>query len=158
MAGASRISAKPGMTRWILLVMCLMIALIWAVNYRAYFAYYGDHLVIVAVSGRIGVGGPSPFPGRGWQCGWHFLHPVWWEQVGLILPYVEVSPPQSARRTLGVILPFWLLFIVFALPTIWLFRRRRNDGVGCTQSGYNLTGNISGVCPECGHRVEAVQP
>jgi len=27
------------------------------------------------------------------------------------------------------------------------------DGI-CDQCGYNLTGNISGVCPECGLRIK----
>ena len=30
--------------------------------------------------------------------------------------------------------------------------RRRHEGY-CVRCGYDLTGNRSGVCPECGHRV-----
>lgn len=30
--------------------------------------------------------------------------------------------------------------------------RRRADGL-CVHCGYNLTGNFTGVCPECGERV-----
>jgi rubrerythrin len=38
------------------------------------------------------------------------------------------------------------------LPLIWIIRRlRQRPKVGCcTACGYNLTGNTSGVCPECG--------
>ena len=52
----------------------------------------------------------------------------------------------------GVCLPLWLLFLLATVPTgalWWSDRRRRPDG-HCTRCGYNLTGNISGVCPECG--------
>ena len=32
--------------------------------------------------------------------------------------------------------------------------RQRKKGL-CLKCGYNLTGNVSGVCPECGEKVEA---
>lgn len=56
-------------------------------------------------------------------------------------------------------LPIWLLLIIFvAYPMLWLtthgplrrYRRRRRNQ--CVKCGYDLTGNVSGVCPECGHR------
>lgn len=51
--------------------------------------------------------------------------------------------------------PHWFLGLIFAtLPTIWLikWRRRRNlPDIPCGNCGYDLTGNESGVCPECGH-------
>ena len=38
------------------------------------------------------------------------------------------------------------------LPTIILWRRDRRPPEGhCQTCGYNLTGNTSGRCPECGH-------
>jgi uncharacterized paraquat-inducible protein A len=54
--------------------------------------------------------------------------------------------------------PFWFLSLVFAaLPAVWLRslwrawqRRERTRGGLCPTCRYNLTGNTSGVCPECG--------
>jgi hypothetical protein len=53
----------------------------------------------------------------------------------------------------------WLPFIVFAIyPALALVRgplrrwRRRRRGM-CLNCGYNLTGNVSGMCPECGEAV-----
>ena len=53
-----------------------------------------------------------------------------------------------------------LLALIACLVILWLVRRRitRNIRVEltkrgyptCTPCGYNLTGNTSGVCPECG--------
>ena len=50
-------------------------------------------------------------------------------------------------------------FILFSIyPTIVFFRgpyrryRRRKKGL-CLKCGYNLTGNVSGVCPECGEKI-----
>lgn len=54
--------------------------------------------------------------------------------------------------------PFWFAFMFLsAYPTVTLIRRwfrrarvrnRRLKGE-CTECGYDLTGNVSGACPEC---------
>lgn len=50
--------------------------------------------------------------------------------------------------------PLLYLFILFAfLPCLWALRVYRTWGVRkghCPNCHYNLTGNLSGVCPECG--------
>lgn len=53
-------------------------------------------------------------------------------------------------------IPIWFLALVFATyPTIAFIRgplrryRRRRNGL-CIQCGYNLTGNTTGICSECG--------
>jgi hypothetical protein len=53
-------------------------------------------------------------------------------------------------------LPLWMPFLLVAVPTgclWWRDRRRRIPPGHCQRCGYNLTGNVSGVCPECGERV-----
>jgi hypothetical protein len=48
---------------------------------------------------------------------------------------------------------FALVFGMF--PAIWLFKwnKRRRFGHGaCASCGYDLTGNETGSCPECGHQ------
>ena len=54
------------------------------------------------------------------------------------------------------VVPLWLPFGILAVPTGYLFwRDRRRPLPGhCGQCGYNLTGNTSGVCPECGTRAK----
>jgi hypothetical protein len=58
-------------------------------------------------------------------------------------------------------LPLWPTFVLLACyPTIAFIRgpvrrwHRRRRGM-CAQCGYNLTGNVSGICPECGSPVQA---
>ena len=53
-------------------------------------------------------------------------------------------------------IPLWIPLGLFGAPTayLWFLDRRRPDKSKCTNCGYNLTGNISGVCPECGAAVE----
>jgi hypothetical protein len=51
--------------------------------------------------------------------------------------------------------PFWLVTPIAAAPVLVVFarevrRRRRAARNRCAVCGYDLTGNVSGVCPECG--------
>lgn len=51
--------------------------------------------------------------------------------------------------------PLWPILIVTAiLPSIWLAKSFRRPKRGCCpECSYDLTGNTSGVCPECGGRI-----
>lgn len=53
--------------------------------------------------------------------------------------------------------PFWLFVVAAAAPTAFAFLsgRRRIPAGYCRNCGYNLTGNVSGRCPECGAVVSA---
>ena len=62
----------------------------------------------------------------------------------------------------SVSIPCWFLCtLAVPLPVIWLWRyrrerRMRSDGMpGCAKCDYNLTGNVSGICPECGTPIPA---
>jgi hypothetical protein len=57
--------------------------------------------------------------------------------------------------------PMWLVLLALCPLWIWtliqpvrLRRSRRKRGL-CVSCGYDLTGNVSGRCPECGERVPA---
>ena len=55
------------------------------------------------------------------------------------------------RRGWATFVPLWLPFIAVTVPTAvfwWIDPRRYPEG-HCP-CGYNLTGNVSGTCPECG--------
>lgn len=48
-------------------------------------------------------------------------------------------------------IPVWLLIVLPAIPLSWLLLRRRPIPPGhCRKCSYDLRGNVSGVCPECG--------
>ena len=52
----------------------------------------------------------------------------------------------------------WIAIVSGTLPGVrlwrWRFNARRRESGCCTTCGYNLTGNVSGICPECGKSVE----
>ena len=48
-------------------------------------------------------------------------------------------------------IPLYGFLLAAAIPTIILWRRDRRHPPGhCQRCGYDLTSNVSGVCPECG--------
>lgn len=50
-----------------------------------------------------------------------------------------------------VIVPLWLPFVMLSIVAALAHRRARRPKPGtCEKCSYNLTGNTSGVCPECG--------
>jgi len=79
------------------------------------------------INGRFGFGFErrrSQWRGTAYD-GWHFAFPLWLPAMLLAIP-----PAAAVGRAL---------------------RRRRPEGRGlCRHCGYDLTGNVSGVCPECG--------
>jgi len=66
------------------------------------------------------------------------------------LPSIRFFPPSAYF----VRFPIWILVLVTAIPTAWLWHRdRRRIRPGCClRCGYDLTGNTSGVCSECGEK------
>jgi hypothetical protein len=68
---------------------------------------------------------------------------------------------RGGRMVLLIAVPYWGIALLMALP-LWLNffagRRKRPKERGCESCGYNLTGNVSGVCPECGAACKASHP
>jgi hypothetical protein len=48
--------------------------------------------------------------------------------------------------------PLWIPALAVALVTASVVHRHRTRPGHCQQCGYNLRGNVSGICPECGVR------
>ena len=112
--------------------------------------------------------GMDDIPGR-WGCSrvtgawtWRrtgFTKPTYVvDTPGLVIRRVDVPglgypPPRWACRTS---IPLWIPLVVIAIPTgfLWWRDRRRVPPDHCQKCGYDLTGNVSGVCPECGTPVE----
>ena len=55
-----------------------------------------------------------------------------------------------------LVVPYWVVLAPAAIISLRVVLRKRHFiKVGCGNCSYNLTGNVSGVCPECGTAVPA---
>ena len=72
---------------------------------------------------------------------------------------VGIPPSLYGSRTV-ISIPDWELasaFLLLPVFTFWRWRRWKKlvSPLDCIECGYNLTGNGSGVCPECGTPVQS---
>ncbi len=74
----------------------------------------------------------------------------------------DTGPMGRSERTLYEFLAWTLTILSFGAPVFAYFWCRRYvawcnrhipPAPRCVECGYNLTGNVSGVCPECGERI-----
>jgi hypothetical protein len=84
----------------------------------------------------------------------------------LICDDIAVALGRSGNKSLGwTVLGIWIAGLALT-AAIWLraYRLQRaidyenelHSGV-CFQCGYNLSGNVSGICPECGMPVQSAR-
>ncbi len=52
-----------------------------------------------------------------------------------------------------IYMPIWMLLLPLAAMTFLLWRYNPRSTGQCVSCGYDLTGNVSGTCPECGTEV-----
>ena len=75
-----------------------------------------------------------------------------WMRHGAGLRFALVGVTRANGFTLPLIYPF--LSVAVTTLLVWRFGRKPVKPGHC-QCGYDLTGNTSGVCPECGVEVQA---
>jgi hypothetical protein len=142
--------------KWVGLVLCVPILVAWGVSIDriAALAWYGENsfCTVSTYSGiadfRGGTGeSPHGHLERGLHAGLAALPKLNWQaRFGLGLPEGRRGPTWCR---VGV--PLWVLLVLTLIPTAFLWYRDRRWPRGhCQACGYNLTGNESGACPECG--------
>ncbi len=71
-------------------------------------------------------------------------------------PFVSLGEFKVTKTALTIEFPLWIPVVLASSILIALRIRsardnqRQSDRLACSQCGYNLTGNTSGICPECG--------
>lgn len=142
--------------KWGGLVLALLLLLAWLASRFYWCRYYG-------LAGPLGT---SSTPSGLWE--FHLrnglligAHDDLFQPVGVVSGWqlVDAWPgfnwrPQFRTWASGwsLVLPIWIPFLLVTVSTgllWWLDRRRRSIAGHCQQCGYDLTGNTSGICPEC---------
>ena len=98
--------------------------------------------------------GAGPFNDSRILGGWQVLHHSdldFWTQL---YATPALRPWKWSARSWSVIVPLWFLTAIVSIPTAILWYRDRRQPPGhCQACGYDLTGNVSGKCPEYGEAV-----
>ena len=135
--------------KWIGTVICVLsTGAVWGNGINV--EYVGNTNYVLVLQGAIHWSGSvNPTANKGWtvegaaaSTGWS-----WSLRHGFLWPMI-FQPPGRAR---WLYIPLWLPFLIVMIPTafLWLSDRRRPIPGHC-RCGYDLTGNVSGTCPECG--------
>lgn len=146
------------------LVMFLVTAVLWVRSYWVSYAFGGSVPALIysgsASRGRISVSLASQ---RG--SGFAFYHSSSgspWEiaaygPLGRLGFFVDDRTGAAGNARIAIVFPAWVpLTLSLVLPVVWGVRRRKAMKGACRACGYDLTGNTSGVCPECATPVAGI--
>ena len=154
-------SRRRRMLKWAGVAISLLFVVAWSASLR-WQCEYGrasqyHHWSLILANGRCGgsvaIFDDPQISGSGWvvrQAPRRVDWLPWFASVdhGSRFP----SPPWRGH---AILLPLWMPFLIVAIPTayLWWIGRRRVPPGRCQRCGYDLTGNISGTCPECGKKI-----
>jgi hypothetical protein len=154
--------------RWLigaLTATCVLLAALWTASHLVTVTFDGSHVHLRLTEGDVAMfvyKQPTP-PGVTWSTG---PMPVYQRRTPTGIPWgtgwnVYRGIPPLIVDTGGYFtwrggnitlrLPLGALLVVLVVPTIVVARPDRRAWTGhCKRCAYDLTGNESGVCPECG--------
>ena len=133
--------------KWVGVAACALLFCGWIGTFWSVFGYLTSTVAINLWGGCFETSlHPAGLPAQGWFAAWK-PYEVYW------LPKL-IHGRASGVRTTHLLVPLWIPLAVVAVPTGWLWWRDRRFPPGrCQTCGYNLTGNVSGRCPECGKAI-----
>ena len=135
--------------KWACLACSVLLVATIVVSHFRYIVFQAQPYVSTLMwNGRLGIG-TSRLPGLAPRTSMYFLaKPI--KPRGTLFPWFDSIVTKDGWNML--IVPLWLPLACMTVLTFVLFihnRARRIEGL-CRKCGYDLTGNESGVCPECG--------
>jgi hypothetical protein len=161
------------LTAFVSLLVCFVTLALWVRSYRTGYEMrlyrWNVRFAVSSARGEFGFTYSSPYPvtdpTRDWYTWelddedtgsasgqkWH------WLGFGFTPPSPALTAwfPGFTYFMTTAVAPAWaVIAVAFALPLIWFVQRRvplkRTRTLTCRRCDYDLTANVSGVCPECG--------
>ena len=139
------------MAKWVG-VACLVaiVAAFWLSRYWS-FTLGAGNIAVLADSGRLGLFCVTGRPG---PASWRFSKNLPPRTTLWHFDWYEPGPPPPPKMWV-VVFPLWIPLLIVIVPTAILWHRDPGRVLPghCRKCGYDLTGNVSGRCPECGKAV-----
>ncbi len=139
-----RLPQKRGTVKWVGVAACALLFCGWIGTFWLAFGYQTSTVSIDLMLGCFNTSlYPAGLPTHGWFAA-SMPYEVYW------LPKL-IHGRYSGVRTTHLFVPLWMPLLAVGSATILCWRRDRRYPPGhCQKCGYDLTGNTSGACPECG--------
>lgn len=131
---------KPRSRRFILcagLSLTFILTVVWSTSWWWTAAFYCDSSFGIACYRGVVTYYFSSFAGTEWHLRYAAdseYGAIWWPRLTYLF----------------VLIPLWIPWLAFLGETMFVWFRFKPPAPGHCQCGYNLAGNESGVCPECG--------
>lgn len=146
---------KRCILKWIGVGLCVVLGAGWILSSLRGIWYVGSEWSVACIGGSLGIGF-GDFRIQFWNLGESTTEAdwiidefggvqLWWPSMQQVLGPTDVM----------FFFPIWMFLLSTAIATLWLGRLDRRPKNGCANCGYDLTGNVSGVCPECGTEIGA---
>ncbi len=125
----------------------------WIASQLVFISYNGERFSVHFAHGRISGStnrGGEYLAGDGLRVSFELYYGVfkWRRGSGLHMPRVY----STQQGGVGAELPFWLPLVLGITVVVFVYALglQTREGPSCHKCDYDLTGNVSGRCPECG--------
>jgi len=140
----TRVPRRLRVIRWSGAVLCALILALGLVSLRWSIVWEGRCASLAVRKGSVYVWLGQFARPNGWSIAREWSYRSWW--LDFLAPRIQSNHAW---------LPLWIPFVLVGAPlaVAWGRERARVPPGHCRKCGYDLTGNISGRCPECGTTV-----
>ena len=152
-----RLSRRWRVVKWLGLILCGLIGATWGLSLPGWLAYRRHPYTVWLPHGAVNfVVSKRPTDSRpqGLNWGWRNPRPSAGSLPRLVAWTWNRPRYWNIRSHMAISIPLLPTLVGFAVATVYLWWRDRRYPKGhCQSCIYDLTGNTSGVCPECGERI-----
>jgi hypothetical protein len=157
--GLSRKARVADQVNGALLVCLLLTSAAWVVSFLIASVWCCDHVALQIENGNVVL---TTTEGTFLSRGWHFARGTKPGRLFCLPSFVDGSTSFMGYTTTTryYTLPMWLLELMLAggiWARVWLQGKNVGERL-CRKCHYDLRGNVSGMCPECGTEIRDGNP